>query len=31
VMAGSLQMLNVAPDDKTVSSLAAIGEARNAG
>jgi len=31
VMAGSLQMLNVAPDDKTVSSLVAVGGTHNAG
>jgi cell division protein FtsI (penicillin-binding protein 3) len=31
VMAGSLQMLNVAPDDKTVSSLVAVGGSHNAG
>jgi cell division protein FtsI (penicillin-binding protein 3) len=31
VMAGSLQMLNVAPDDKTVSSLVAVGGLHNAG
>ncbi|MEP7702497.1 penicillin-binding transpeptidase domain-containing protein [Paraglaciecola sp. 25GB23A] len=31
VMAGSLQMLNVAPDDKTVSSLVALGGSSNAG
>lgn len=31
VMAGSLQLLNVAPDDKTVSSLAAVGGPPDAG